>query len=167
MRLQEIDQATQLGVRVLEETGERLLEPRREYPLIVRELSPRLHPRITGGECRALGHDAQLELPLEPPLPRLVPAAVEASAVLLDILPWGLVRRVRGPEGEVEKERPVRTHGLKVADPPHRLLHEVCAHVIPVLRPARRIDMMIVDRQLRIVRSAFQPAKGNCMAITE
>ena len=71
--LEVVDQPADLGVGVLQEGGERLLEPRGQPPLVVREGVPRLHARVAGRQFGVRRQQAQLDLAGEPPLAGDVP----------------------------------------------------------------------------------------------
>ena len=139
-----VDEATDLVVGVVEERGERLLQARRELPLVLGQLVPRLDARVARRELGARGHDAQLELAGEPPLARDVPARVEPAPVLLHVLGRRLVRRVRRAEREVAEERAVGTHGARVVDELDRVVDQVLAQVVAVLGARGRVDAVVV-----------------------
>ena len=80
------DQPADLGVGVLEEGGERLLEAGGEAPLVLGQRVPGLDPRVARGELGVRWEQAHLELAGEPPVAGDVPALVEASAVPLEVV---------------------------------------------------------------------------------
>src|SRR5207244_11895852 len=61
-----------------------------------------------------------------------------------------LMGGVHGAERQVKKEGPVGAHGPEVPNPADRLIDEVLAQVVPVLRPAGRFDVVVVGGQLGV-----------------
>ena len=157
---EEAGQAADLRIRVVEEAGERLLQARGEYLLVLGQLRPRQHARVAGSEGRPTRDDPNFELPGEPLIADYVPTFEEASPVLLDVRLRRLVGGVHRAERQVEEEGPVGAHRPEVPDPADRLIDEVLAQVVPVLRAAGRLDMVVVGRQLGIelVRLSLQEA---------
>ena len=157
---EEADQPADLRIRMVEEAGERLLQARGEYLLVLGQLRPRQHARVAGSEGRPTRDDPNFELPGEPLIADYVPTFEEASPVLLDVRLRRLVGGVHRAERQVEEEGPVGAHRPEIADPADRLIDEVLAQVVPVLRTAGRLDMVVVSRELRVklVRLALKEA---------
>ena len=158
--LQIRQQPPHLRVGVLQKARKRLLQRARERPRLCRHFRPRLHPRIARRQLRALRNHPQLQLPREPLLPHLVPAHVELPAVLLDVLRRRLMRRVRRPRREIQEERLPRIDRLLIAQKAHRAIDQILRQVVALLRPLRRIDVVIVVDQLRVelIRLSAQKA---------
>ena len=79
-------QPADLGVGVVEEGGEGLLEAGGEAAVVLRQLVPRLDAGVARRQLGAGGEQAQLLLAGEPLVAGDVPALVEAAAVLLEVL---------------------------------------------------------------------------------
>ncbi len=155
---QSVDEPADLVVGVVEERGERLLEAARQPLLGVGEVVPRLDAGIARREFGAFRHDAEFELPREPPLAHDVPALVVAPAVLLEVARRRLVRGVRRTERQVQEEGPVGSDADAVGHHPQRLVDQVFAQVVPVRRARRWIDRVVVAHELgvELVGLAFQ-----------
>ena len=152
--LEELDEATDLVVGVLQHGGECLLQAAGEPLLLLGQLIPRRHARVArclGGAGR---HDAQLQLVLVPALAQHVVALVELATPALQVVVGCLVGRVHGAEREVEEERPIRSHGHEVADPTRALVDEVFADVIADVatggRAVWRVDVVVVVGELGV-----------------
>src|SRR5437773_6989802 len=78
---EEAGQASNLRIRVVEEAGERLLQARGEYLLVLRQLRPWQNAGVARSERRSARDDPKFELAGEPLMADYVPAWVEASAV--------------------------------------------------------------------------------------
>ena len=149
-RLQSIDKATDLVVGVVEERGERLLQPGGQPLLVLGQRIPRLDTRVARREPSARGNDAALELSFEPPLAHDVPAFVEPAAVLGEVLRRCLVGRVGGAEGDVGEERSIGSHTLAVGDHLQHLVDDVLGDVVAVLGSAGRFDGVVVADELGV-----------------
>src|SRR5581483_5985443 len=132
--LKEIDQPADLGVSVIEETGECFLQAQCKLLLVVGETVPRLDPGIARRELGVRRNDAELLLPLEPVLAHLVPTGIEAAFVFVDVFSWRLMRRVGRAEAEIEKERPLRDGRLLVADEADAAVDQIFGEMITLLR---------------------------------
>ena len=152
---QPVDEATDLHVGVVEERGEGLLQPGGQPLLVLGQLVPRLDAGVARRQLGALGDHAELELAAEPPLAHHVPALVEATPVLGQVLRRRLVGCVGGTEGQVGEEGPVGPDALAVGDHAQRLVDQVLGQVVPVAgtvpsRVARRVDRVVVGHQLGV-----------------
>ena len=87
----ELHQSADLGIGVVEEGGERLLEAGRQSLLVLAQLGPWLDPGVPRGQLGARGDDPEVELALEVSLADDVPPLVVAAPVLLEVLGRGLV----------------------------------------------------------------------------
>ena len=76
-------------------------------PLAVGGLVPRGDGGIARRQHSVVGHDPELALALEARGAQLVPAGVEPSAIVLDVLRLRLHRPVRRGEREIEEERAI------------------------------------------------------------
>ena len=166
---QALYQATDLVVGVVEEGGERLLQPRGEPTLVVGELVPRLHPGVAGGQPGVGRDDPLVHLAAEPALAHHVPALVVAAAVLGQVRGRGLVRGVGGAEGHVGEERAVGAHRGAVGDHLEELVDQVLAHVVAVFGPTGWLDVVVVAHQVgvELVGLALQEPVEAVEATTE
>ena len=150
-RLEEIEQAPDLVVGVLEESGEYLHHAGVEPALVLGELVPLLHVGVVPRQHRVLGDDAQFLLPREDLLAVGVPAVVELALVLVGPFLWHLMRCVIGTRCEVEKERLFGRDLFEVGDELDGLVGEVHGEVVTLLGGLRRLDLMVVEDQVGIV----------------
>ncbi len=155
-----IHQPADLRVGVFEEAGESLLQAQRQRAFIRREFDPGLHARIARRKVSIRRDDAKLLLPLVPLLPHHIPAGVELAAVLVDVFLRRLMRRMRRAERDVEEERLFRHGCLLRVHHADRLIDQVFAEVITLIRRLRRLHRMIVAGQIRtpLVGLAFEEA---------
>jgi hypothetical protein len=142
--LRSLDDASDVVVGVVDESGERL-DLAGEKPLLISgQCGPILDGLGFGSEPGALGNDAQGDLPGERLLTDLVPALIELALPLGDPVLRHVVRGVGGTWGEVHKERLLRRHGLLELHPRNRLVghigHEV---VVGVLRQLHMADTVV------------------------
>ena len=135
---------------MFQEAGERLLQRAGEGPRLRRHLRPGLHAGVARRELRARRNHPQLQLPREPLLADRIPARVELAPIPLDVLRRRLVRRVRRARREIQEERLPRIDRLLVPQKAHRPVRQILRQVIALLRPPRRIHMVIVVDQLRV-----------------
>ena len=93
-------------------------------------------------------------------LPPGVPSLVEHAAVGVDPLGRDVVRGVHRPEREVQEEGLARRSLLLVLHHADGLIGQVLAQVVPVLGPARWLDVVVVAQQVRgpMVGVALQEA---------
>ncbi len=153
--LEEVGQPADLRVGVLEHRRERLLQPRRERPLVVGEVVPRGHTRVGRRERRVGRNDAHLDLAGEPAIAgRVVPVRGTCRATSCGIRA-ALDAGVRRAEREVQEERTVGPDRLQVADPTGRLVDDVFGDVVPVLGTAGRVDVAVVAREFRVELVGF------------
>ena len=78
-----------------------------------------------------------------------VPPLVEHAPVRVDPLGGDVVGRVHGAEGEVQEEGLAWRALLLVLHHADGLVGQVLAQVVPVLGPARRLDVVVVADQVR------------------
>ena len=96
------------------------------------------------------GDDPQLLLAREGLLAVGLPAVVELAGVLVGPLLGHVVRRVRGPEAEVQVEGLVGVDLPRVGDELDRLVDEVGGEVVALLRRRRRLDLVVVVDEVGI-----------------
>ena len=144
---EEVDHPPDVVVGLLEEGRVDLHLPRVQAPRVRRKRVPRLDPRRPRRELRAGRHDGERELPREHLLAPAVPAQVELPAVALDPLRLDVVRRVPGAQAVVHEERLVGRDGAQVGQVLHRAVGEVGVEVVALLRPPRRLDVVVVVHQ--------------------
>ena len=149
--LQELEQSSNLVIHVLAEAREHLHHAGVEFALIRRELVPVLDVRVVPGQHGVLRHDAELFLSREDPLPELVPAVVELALVLVGPRLRHVMRRMVRARREIEKERFVGRDLLEVGDERDRPIGEIFGEVIALFRRFRRLDLMVVVDEVRIV----------------
>ena len=111
-----IDEPADLVVGVIQERGERLLKPARETLLVLPQVIPGLDAGVAGRKGGIGVDHAELDLALEPALTHQVPALVVVPAVLVEVFPRCLVRRVRRSERQVSEERTIGAEPLVVVD---------------------------------------------------
>ena len=105
---------------------------------------------LIGESSASLGEDAQPLLPFEHQLAvRLVPH-VELALVLVGPLLRRVVRRVARARAVVEEERLLRRDRLRVLDERERLVGDVDAEVVALLRRGRLLDRVVVVHEIRI-----------------
>ena len=150
-RLQEIEQAPDLVVGVLEESGEDLHHAGIEPALVVGELVPLLHIGVVPREHGVLGDDAQFLLPGEDLLAVGVPSVVELALVFVGPFLRDLMGRMVGTGGEVEEERLVGRDLFEVGDELDGLVGQIDGEVVTLLRCLRRLDLVVVEDQVGIV----------------
>ena len=161
---EEAHQPADLLVRVVHERRERLLQPCGEALLVLRQLRPELHARIVRRQPRPRRDDAQLELPLVGLLSHDIPALVEAPAILLPMRRRRLMRLVHRPQRQVQKERLVAPIRHLVAHELDPVIHQILSDVIPLFGRPRRLDVVVVIRQLG-VELVRRPAQEAVVAI--
>ena len=97
------------------------------------------------------GDDAEFLLAGEHLLPVGVPAVVELARVLVGPFLGHLVRRVVGAGGEVQEERFVGRDLFQIRDELDRLVRQIGGEVVALLRRLRRLDLVVVEDQVRVV----------------
>src|SRR5665213_1244757 len=142
--LQVVDEPADLGVGVLEECGERFLEPGGQALLVLGQAVPRLDAGVARGELGVGRQQAELDLAGEPALAGHVPSLVESGAPLVEVLDRSLMGGVHGPERQVGEERPVGPDGDRVVDEPDGVVDQVLAQVVPVVGGGGGLDVMVV-----------------------
>jgi hypothetical protein len=80
-----------------------------------------------------------------------VPAVAELALVAVGPLLGDVVRRVLGPGREVEEEGLARRQLLGVLDELRGPVHQVLGQVVSLLRSPRRLDLVIVVDEVRVV----------------
>ena len=162
-----IDHALHLGIGVREEGGVHLHHPCVEPLLISAQRIPRRHPGRPLGELRTRRQQSRCHLTLEDLVAPGVPALVEVSPVALDVVGRGLVGSVAGPRREPEEEGLLGSGGSQIAQEEGGPVSEVFGEVIALLRGLRRLDVVVVVHELRVVLvglaahepvEAFEPA---------
>ena len=150
-RFEEVEQAPDLVIGVLEESGEDLHHAGVEPALVIGEFIPLLHVGVVPRQHRVLGHDAQFLLPREHLFAVGVPAVVELALVLVGPFLGHLVGRVVGAGREVEEERLVRCDLFEVGDELDGLVGQIDGEVVALFGRLRRLDLMVVEDQVGIV----------------
>ena len=171
--LEVVEQPPDLVVGVAEEAGVDLRHAAEQPLLVVGERVPgpdgvELGPGLAVGallvdvrvdrrQLRLVGDHAHLLLPREHELAvRLVPH-VEAPLVLVDPLLGGVVRGMAGARAVVEEERLVGRDGLRVTDELERLVGDVRAEVVALLRWLRLVDGVVVVDEVGIPLVRLRP----------
>ena len=142
--LQVVDDAADLGVRVLREPGVDLRQAREQLLLVGVERIPRAHhvrrvghvgrQGVERGQLRALGQDALRDHARQHPLAVGLVAVVELALVLVDVFLRGMVRGMVGARAEPHEPRLRGVAGLLVADHLDGLVGQVLGEVIALLR---------------------------------
>ena len=104
-----LHQPANFMVRVGAECGEHFHLPGEQFLFVRRQLVPVLDVDRFRRQARPRRNDAEFDLPCQRVLADLVPPPVELTLVLGDPFFRHMVRRVRRPCGEVDKERLVRS----------------------------------------------------------
>ena len=147
---QELDQPPDLVIGVGQEPGEDLHHPGGKPPRRRRQRRPVGHVGIVPRQLRIRRDDPEFLLPGEHLLPVGVPSVVENARVpvrpFLGHVVWG----VGGAETQVQVERLGRVDLLGVGDEPDRLVDQVLAEVVPLLRCPRRLHLVVVIHQVGI-----------------
>ena len=149
--LEVVDDTADLRVGVLEEPGIYLHHAGVQPLLVGAERVPGLDPVRPLRTVRAFGQETRRDLPSEDLVAPSIPSVVEATAVLLDVLAWCLVRRVASTGREVEEERPVGRGCAQIVDIRDRVVGEVLGEVVARLRRAWWIDLVVVVHEIRVV----------------
>lgn len=147
---QPVEETPDLVVGVVEERGERLLQPCRQPSLGVGERLPRLDARVAIRQLGVGRDDPELLLALEPTLTHDVPTLVVAPPVLVAVGRGGLVGGVGGPEGEPREDRPVGSDVGRGSDHLEGPVDQVLAQVVAVLGCRGRVDVVVVDGERRV-----------------
>ena len=134
----------QLGIGVGEKAGEALHESGRHPLFPGRQLVPGRDPVGTRRHLGARWEEPGGLLASEGRLPPPVPTSVEVTAIALDPLPRGMVRRVARPRAEVEKKRPIDVNGAQITEIGDSSVGQVGAQVVALLDRAGRQDRMVV-----------------------
>jgi hypothetical protein len=158
--LERVQDAAEVMVGVVHEAGEDLHHPRVEPPLVVGQRVPLGHVGIAWRQGCLRWEEPQLLLACEHGLAVRVPAAVELALVAVGPLLRHMVRSVPGAGGVVHEERLFGRVDVRVAHELDRVVGEVLAEVVSVLRRARLRDRGVVLRQVGIplVRLAAEEA---------
>ena len=139
-----------LVIGVGQETGEDLHHPAEQAARRRRQRLPVGHVGVVTRQLGAGGSDAQFLLPRERLLPVGVPPIVEHARVPVRPFLRHVMRGVRGTEAQMQVEGLGGVDLLGVGDELDRLVHQVLAEVVPLLRGARRLHLVVVVHQIRI-----------------
>ena len=125
-----LEQTADLHIGVIQESGEYLLEPRRDCLLLGAHVVPDLHAGIPG--CQALIGAKQTGclLPGEDPVPGCVPAVVEPPPVLVRERTGHVMRGMPGRERDVQEEGLVRGGRCQLAKPFAGLIDDTRREVV-------------------------------------
>ena len=137
-------------IGVGQEAGEDLHHPAVQAACLRRQRPPVGHVGVVTRQLGVRGDDAEFLLPGEHQLPVGVPALVKLARVPVRPFLRHVVRRVRGAEAQIHIERLGRVDLLDVGNELHRLLDQVLAEVVTLLRGARRLYLVVVVHQVRI-----------------
>ena len=97
------------------------------------------------------GHDAQFLLAFEDPLAVGIPAVVELALVLVRPLLSEPDAAHGARRGEIEEERFVGRHLLRVANELYGLVDQIFGQVIALLRSLWRLNLVVVIDQVGII----------------
>ncbi len=136
---------------MLAEPGRDLHQAALERLLTLGNVIPGLHAFVPRGELRLLRNPSHRLGPVERPFPIGVPAVVELAGVLVRPLLRHMVGAVQTAAGPVHEERLVGLERLVPVQPPDRVVREVLAEVVPLLRGLRRQHTGGVPDQVRLV----------------
>jgi hypothetical protein len=158
--LERVQDAAEVMVGVGHEAGEDLHHPCVEPPLVVGQRVPLGHVGIAWRQRCVRREEPQLLLACEHRLAVGVPPRVELALVAVGPLLRHMVRSVPGAGGEVHEERLLGRVDVRVAHELDRVVGEVRAEVVALLRRARLRDRGVVLRQVGIplVRLAAEEA---------
>ena len=110
--------------------GEGLLEPASHVTFVRREVLPRLHPWVAGGELRPGWDHSHVQLPFVNLLTDYVPPLVEAPPPLLEVGVRCLVGGVGSAKGQVQKKRAFRNHRVLGPDQVDCVVNQVFCDVV-------------------------------------
>jgi len=153
-------------IAMIDEPGVDLGHLAEQQPLVGRQVAPRPHRlvrrpalalrsldvrvRVARRQAGPFGHEPELDLTREHELAIALVAHVEPAAIAVDPVSRRVVRRVRAARREVEQPRLVGRRGRGIADVPQRVVGEIDAEVITVVRSRRRRDALVVLLEQRI-----------------
>ena len=153
-----VDDLAGIGVRMFGEAGEDLHQPALERLLGVRDRVPRGHRRRPRRELGVLRNPALGLGAGEGAFAISVPSVVELALVLVGPLLHHLVRAVRCARRPVHEEGLVRRVGLLLAQPVDRILGNVLAEVVALLRVHHHRAGVACQRGLVLRRLTRQEA---------
>ena len=137
-------------IGVFEEAGVDLHHARVEATLVGRQRVPCRNPCWTLAELSARRQQARLDLAGIDAVAPLIPALIEAAAVLVDKAARRLMRRMAGTRGEVQHERLIGRRCAEIFHEQDRLVGEIFGEVIALFRSGRRIDLMVVEHEVGV-----------------
>ena len=148
--LERVEHAAEVVVAVGDEARVDLHHPRVQPALVGGQRRPLRHVGVARRQLGVGGQQPELLLAGEHGLAVGVPAAVELAGVAVGPFARGVVRRVRASGRVVHVERLLGRVDVRVEQEPDRLVGEVLAEVVAVLRALRLGDRPVVERQVRI-----------------
>ena len=158
--LERVEDAAEVVVGVRDEAGVDLHHPGVEAPLVVGQRVPLGHVGIARRELGVRRQQAELLLAREHRLAVGVPARVELALVAVGPLLRHVVRSVRRAGRVVHEERLLGRVDVRVEDQLDRVVGQVLAEVVALLRRPRLRDRRVVLGQVGIplVRLAAEEA---------
>ena len=153
--LEEVEQAADVVVCVLQEPGEDFHHAGVELALLRRTLVPRLAHRGRGVRVRHRRDNAQLFLAGKGLFAIGFPTVIELPCVSIGPFFGYMMRRVHGPGAEIHKEGLVRGDLLGIGNEADGFVGQVFSDVIAFLGRFRRLDLVIVVDQFGIILVGF------------
>jgi len=120
--LKRINHSADLRIDVLQKTGEDLLHPCIEPPLIRRTRLPRWYGVGPGSQLGAFGDEPYLFLILKSDLALPIPTVIEPPLVLVSPLLGHMMGGMSGTRRKVDEERLVWRHCFLLTNPTDRLV---------------------------------------------
>ena len=158
--LEEVEQAPDVVVGVLQKTGVHLHHARIDLALVRRALAPGFDIGIVARQLGVGGNDTQFLLAGKDLLAIGIPAVIELALVFVGPFLGHMMRRVHGAGGEIEEERLVGHDLLGIGDKADGLVDQILGEMVALFRRLLRLDLVVVVDQLRVilVRVAAQEA---------
>ena len=123
---------TDLGIGVVDKPGVDLHLAGKETTFVIGQVIPGRNHLVASRKVAAPRNDAEALLAIEDPLTFLVPAMVEGTAIVLDVLGRCMEGTVRRTEGQVQEEWTPRGHLLLIAQHGDHLVDDVLTDVIRI-----------------------------------
>ena len=120
-----LQQAPDLDVCVVHESGEYFFHSRCDPLLFCAEFIPDLNARIPRRQLLIWRQQSGLTLARQNAISRRVPPVVETAPILVGKFPGHVMWRVPGREREVKKERLVRIRGDQLPEPQAGCVHDI------------------------------------------
>ena len=146
-----VDDPADLNIHVLGEARRHFHQAALEGLLVLGDAVPGRHRLVPRGELGVGGDPAFLLGALEDALAIGVPAVVELALILVGPLLHDVVRAVDRAARPVHEERLVRLEGLVLVQPADRVVRQVFAEVVALLRAFSAAGRGRVAHQVRLV----------------